>query len=449
METTFDKQSATNARLKIVIAEDDYKQELDKKIKEYAKTSRIKGFRPGHVPVGYIKKLYGKSLLVDEVIKKVSDTVNAYIAENKLKVVGDPIPDNEAYQIDWDNDKEYTFEYEVGMASDFTVDLDKVAAVKNYIIEPSEEQIDKAVEDMTKRFGTDQEPEDAEIGDLLFGKLTQESSEFESQSGIPTDKVVEKSQKLFTGLEKGSTVTFDIQSIFESDNKDLGFATGKSDEEAAALSGEFTFVVDKISRVAPAEVNQELFDKALGEGRASNLEEFRGEIKKIIAENYNRESSYLLDFEIEQALTDSVKIDLPDEFLKKWLLMVNEGKFTAEEVEKDYDAFAKGLRADLIKSEIASQNELKVEYNDVLEEVKAEIMNYFGAQASMQGMEDFIDQMARKQLQENKDDAFKKYYNMSYGKKVVQFAKSKIKIDEQTVKVEEFNDIAKSKYELA
>lgn len=448
METIFDKQSATNARLKVVIAQDDYTPELDKKIKEYAKTSRIKGFRPGHVPVGYIKKLYGKSLLVDEVIKKVSDTVNGYIAENKLKVVGDPIPDNEAYKIDWDNDKEFTFEYEIGLASDFEVDLAKVPAVESYIIEPSDEQIDKAVEDMTKRFGTDVEPEESEVGDLLFGKLTQESSEFDSQSGIPTDKVSEKSKSLFAGLEKGSSVSFDIQTLFDT-VKDLGFATGKSDEEAGALSGEFTFTVDKISRVTPAKVDQELFDKSLGEGKVTTEEEFRAEIKKIIADNYNRESSYLLDFEIENALTNSVKIDLPDEFLKKWLLMVNEGKFTEEEINKDYDAFAKGLRADLIKSEIASQNELKVEYDDVLAEVKAEIMNYFGQQASMQGMEDFIDQMARKQLQENKDDAFKKYYNMAYGKKVVQFAKTKVEVKEKTVKVEEFNDIAKSKYDLA
>ncbi|KPM47208.1 trigger factor [Jiulongibacter sediminis] len=448
METNFNKISATDGRLKVTLTPEDYQADVDKQIKEYAKTAKIKGFRPGHVPFGYIKKLYGKSLLVDTVINKVSGAVNSYITENKLKVVGDPMPDNDAYKIDWDNDTEFNFEYEVGTASDFTVDLEKLPAIENYEIEPTKSQVDDAIEDLQKRFGTDLEPEDAEIGDLLFGTLRQESSEFESQSGIPTDKVVKKSQKLFKGLEKGSKVTFDIQSIFETD-KDLGFAIGKSDEEAAALAGDFEFTVDKISRVAPAKIDQELFDKAIGEGKVSDEEGFREEISNIIKENYNRESGFLLDFDVEKTLVDNIKIDLPDAYLKKWLLAVNEGKVTEEDIEKEYDAFARGVRLDLIKGEIASNNgeEIKVEYDDVLEVVKAEIKNYFGPQA--QGMDDFITQMAKKQLEENKDNAFRNYYNKAFGKKVIDFAKGKISIKNKSVKVEEFNEIAKAKYETA
>ncbi|UBM57193.1 trigger factor [Marinilongibacter aquaticus] len=445
METTFDKSSATNGRLTVKISQDDYQSEIDKKIKEYAKTASVKGFRPGHVPVGYIKKLYGKSLLVDTVINQVSKTVNEYIADNKLKVVGDPMPNEEAYQIDWDNDKEFTFEYEVGTASDFEVKLEELPAIEKYEIEPSQEQVDQAIEDLRRRHGKDAEPEKSELGDLLFGTLRQESSEFESQSGIPTDKVVEASQKLFVGLEKGAKVTFDIQSIFESD-KDLGFATGKSDEDAAALTGDFEFEVDKISRVEPAELNQEFFDAALGKDKVTSKEELEEEVSSIIKDNYNRETNYLLDFDVEKNLVENIKIDLPDEFLKKWLLAVNEGKVTEEDIEKEYDAFARGVRLDLIKAEIAAQNEVKVEYNDVLEIVKEEIKNYFGGQG-MSGMDEFIDQMARKQLEENKDNAFRRYYNKAFGKAVVDFAKGKVKVNDKTVKVEEFNEIAKAKYE--
>lgn len=445
METTFDKSSSTDARLKIVIAESDYKPEVDKKLKEYAKTANVKGFRPGHVPIGYVKKLYGKSVLVDTVINKVSEGVNTYIKDNKLKVVGDPIPDNEAYTIDWDNDVDYTFEYEVGLASDFEVDLDKLPAIESYEIQPAKEQVDQAVEDIQKRHGVDSEPEESEIGDLLFGTLRQESSEFESQSGIPTDNLKKDSQKLFIGLEKGSKLTFDIQSLFETD-KDLGFATGKSDEEAAALSGVFEYEVTKISRVSPAEINQELFDKALGEGKATNEEEFRAGLTEIIKENYNRESSYLLDFDIEKTLNENIKIDLPDAFLKKWLFQANDGKFTEEQIENDYDAFARGLRLDLIKADIAEKHEIKIEYADVLEEVKSEIRNYFGNQG-YGGMEEFVEQMAKKQLEENKDGAFRNYYNKAFGKAVVAFARDKVTINSKTVKVEEFNDIAKAKYD--
>lgn len=448
METIFDKQSSTNARLKVVVKEEDYAKDHEKSLKDYAKTARIKGFRPGHVPLGYVKKLYGRSILVDLVLKKVSSTVNEYIAENKLRVVGDPMPDNASKQIDFDKDKEFTFDYDMGLATDFEIDLEKIPAIENFKIIPSDEQVDKAVEDLQKRFGDDLEPEESEIGDLVFGKLTQTSSEFETQSGIPSDKVKKKNQKLFKGLEKGSSISFDIQDLFETD-QELGFAIGKSDEEAKALSGEFTFEVDKLSRVAPAKIDQALFDKAIGEGKAKNEAEFREEVKKVISENYNRESDYLLDYDIEKALINSVKIDLPDEFLKKWLIQINEGKFTAEDVEKDYEAFAKGLRADLIKTEIASDNDLKVGYDEVLEEVKAEILNYFGPQAQMQGMESFIDEMARKQLSENKDEVFRKHYNKAYGRKVIEFAKTKVKTKDKEVKVEEFNEIAKSKYDAA
>ena len=445
METTFDKSSSTDARLKIVISESDYKPSVDKKLKEYAKTAKVKGFRPGYVPIGYINKLYGKSVLVDTVINKVSETVNSYIKDNSLKVVGDPLPNEDSYTIDWDNQKDYTFEYEVGLASDFEVDLAALPAIENYDIEPADEQIDQAIVDIQKRHGVDSEPEEAEIGDLLFGTLRQESSEYESQSGIPTDKLKETAQKLFIGLEKGSKVTFDIQSLFETD-KSLGFATGKSDEDAAALSGQFEYELTKISRVLPAEINQELFDKAIGEGKASNEEDFRKALGDIIKENYNRETAYLLDFDIEKSLHENIKIDLPEAFLKKWLFQANEGKFTEEQIENDFDAFAKGLRLDLIKAEIAEKNEIKVEYADVLEEVKSEIRNYFGNQG-YGGMEEFVEQMAKKQLDENKDGAFRNYYNRAFGKAVIALARGKVAIKNKTVRIEEFNEIAKAKYD--
>jgi trigger factor len=445
METIFEKSSSTIGRLKVELKQADYQPDVDKKIREYAKTAQIKGFRKGFVPAGYIKKIYGKSLLVDAVINKVSNTVNAYIKDNELKVVGDPMPNNEAYTIDWDKDVDYTFEYEVGLASDFEVDLDKIPAIENLIIEPAADQIDKAVQDMRERFGRDLEPQEAEIGDLLFGVLRQASSEFEGKSGIPTDKVSEKSQKLFKGLEIGSKVSFDIQQLFDN-ARDLGFATGKSDEDAAALSGEFEFEVEKISRVAPAELDQEFFDQAVGQGKVSNEEELRNEVAGIIKTNYNRESEYLLDFEVEQALLDQVKIEIPDEFLKKWLLQVNEGKFTEEDIEKDYKAFARGLRLDLIKAEIAKKHEIKVDYPAVLDEVKIEIRNYFGSQG-FDGMEDFIEQLAKKQLEENKDGAFRKYFDKAFGRAVINFAKEKITLNEKSVKVEEFNDVAKARYE--
>ncbi|GAB2641739.1 trigger factor [Emticicia sediminis] len=446
METTLDRISSTQGKLKVTLIEADYKPEVDKKIKQYSKTAQIKGFRPGMVPKEYIQKLHGKSILVDEVINMVSKTVNDYIASNKLRVVGDPMPDNEAAQnIDWDNQKEFTFEYEIGTASDFSVDLSKIPAIKTYDIAVSEDKIEEAIADVRKRFGKDEEVEEVEAGDMIFGTLKQESSEFEVKDAtIPTERVKEESAHIFKGLEKRSSVKFDIQSIF-SNTKDLGFATGKTEEEAAALSGEFELTVEKITRVGTAELNQELFDQALGQGKVSNEEEFRAEISKIIGENYSRESEHLLDFEVEKILLDNISIELPDEFLKKWLFNINEGKFTVEDIEKDYDAFAKGLRMDLIRNEVASNSDIKLEYTDIVEEVKAEMRNYFGGYA-YEGLDEMIDQMARKTLKENKDNAVRRYTDRAFGKKVREFLKANIAVEKASVSVEDFNKVAETVY---
>jgi len=369
MQTKFDKVSSTLANLTVEVGEEDYKGLVDKKLKEYAKTAQVKGFRPGHVPLQYIKSIYGKGVLVDEVIKVASDAVNAAILENKLNVVGEPTPKEDAYKIDWAAQKEFVFEYEIGFASEFTLDLDKLPVLTQYEIQPSEKQINETIEDLKNRFGVESEPEEAEIGDIIFGKLSQESSEFMFQSGIPTDKVKSETQKLFVGLEKGSSLKLDIQTIFETD-KELGFATGKSDEDAAALQGEFEFVVEKITRMKPSELTQELFDKVLGPEKASSEEEFVSQLTDIIKGNYSRESDFLLDFDVDKMLLDSTPIELPTEFLKKWLVEINQGKATVEDVEKEYDAIARGLKLDLIRTEIAKQNDLKIQYDDVLEEVK-------------------------------------------------------------------------------
>lgn len=447
MQTKFDKVSSTLANLTVEVGEEDYKGLVDKKLKEYAKTAQVKGFRPGHVPLQYIKSIYGKGVLIDEVIKVASDAVNAAISENKLNVVGEPTPKEDAYKIDWAAQKEFVFEYEVGFASEFTLDLDKLPALTQYEIQPSEKQINETIEDLKNRFGVETEPEEAEIGDIIFGKLSQESSEFMFQSGFPTDKVKPETQKLFVGLEKGSSLKLDIQTIFETD-KELGFATGKSDEDAAALQGEFEFVVEKITRMKPSELTQELFDKVLGPEKASSEEEFVSQLTDIIKGNYTRESDFLLDFDVDKMLLDSTPIELPTEFLKKWLVEINQGKATVEDVEKEYDAIARGLKLDLIRTEIAKQNDLKIQYDDVLEEVKNEIRGYFGQQGGFEGMEEFIDSMAKKQMGEKNNEATKKHYEKAFGRKVLNFVKDKVKKETRTVMVEEFNEIASEKYKV-
>jgi trigger factor len=445
MQTKFDKLSSTIGNLTVEVFESDYNDAVNKKLKEYARTAHVKGFRPGHVPLQYIKSIYGKSVLIDEVIKISSAEVNKVIAENNLNVVGEPLPTSDSYTINWGTDKEFKFIYEVGFASDFKVNLDTLPSVTHYEIEPNEEQVQTSIEDLRKRFAKDLEVEEAEEGDLIFGTLSQVSTEFSNQCGIPTDKVKDDIKNLFKGLEKGSKVTFDIQTLFNTE-KELGFATGKSDEEAAQLNGDFDFYVDKISRMQPSDLDQEFFDKVLGPGQATNVDEFNLKVKEIIKGNYSREAEFLLDFEIDDLLIKNHPIELPDDFMKKWLLELNHGKATAEDIDKEYDSIARGTKLDLMKTQIAKEHDVKIEYADVLEEVKEEIRGYFNSYGAMTGLEDFINNMAEKQLKEKKQEEIRKYTDRAFGRKIINFLKGKINKEIKLVKVDEFTQIAEEKF---
>jgi trigger factor len=455
METSFERSTATLGRLSVTITEEDYKPVVNKKIREYTKTAHIKGFRPGHVPQEYIQKIYGKSIKAEEISNLLNQSVDGYIKDNKLKTVGDATIVVEEGDKDHDfvNDKEFRFKFDIGTASDFTVDLNQIPTITNYEIEPSDDRIDEAIADVRKRYGKDQEVEEVEVeeNDLVFGTLKQDALSPEAEAymnenvAIPSDRIMADAKHIFKGLEKGSSVKFDVQNVFENP-KHLQYALNISEEEANRLMGEVEFTVTKITRVMPAELDQELFDKAFGVGKVTNEEELRNEIRNLIKDNYKRESGFMLDYSIEKTLDESIKIDLPDEFLKNWLYKINEGKFSMEQIEKDYDSVARGLRLDLIRNEIAVLGDVKIEYNDVLEVAKNEIRGYFGGYG-YEGMEDMIDNMANRALKDDKDRSrFREYFNQAYKAKITDYTKTQVKIDSKIVSLEEFNEVAKNIY---
>lgn len=453
MEISFERSTATLGRLSVKITEEDYKPLVNKKIKEYTKTAHVKGFRPGHVPQEYMQKLYGKSIKAEEISNLLNQSVDNYIKENKLKTVGDPtiVVEEGDKDHDFANDKEFSFKFDIGTASDFTVDLGQIPTITKYEIEPSDDRIEEAIVEIRKRYGKDEEVEEVEVeeNDLIFGTLKQDATEpegegyFNESVAIPSERIMDSSKHIFKGLEKGSSVKFDIQKVFENP-KHLQFALNISEIEANKLVGEVEFTVTKITRVMPAELNQTLFDKAFGPGKVTNDEQFRNEIRNVIKENYKREAAFLLDYSIEKALDESIKIDLPDEFLKNWLYKVNDGKFSMEEVEKEYENIARGLRLDLIRNEIVNLADVKVDYNDVLEVAKNEIKGYFGGY-NYEGMEDLVDKMARRTLNEDLDRSrFRDYFNRAFRVKVNDYVKTQVKIDSKTVSLEEFNEAAKN-----
>lgn len=444
MEVLLEKSTPTNATLTVKLAKEDYQPKVDKTLKDYSKRVNLKGFRPGKVPAQVIQRMYGKSIVIDEVNQLLSDTVSGYIRDNKLPVVGDPQIDREKTStIDWDKQSEFEFAYELGLASDFEVNLSALPSVSNYTIEAGEKELNDTIENLRTQFAGQINPEVSEAGDMIYGELKQ--GDFSTKTAIPSRQIKEEAQAQFIGLSKGSEITFDIRNTFV-DDKAVAHLTGLKDEDAAALAGDFTFTVEDVTRQAPAEINQEFFDKVLGAGKVDNEEAFRDQVAEIIKNNYAREADSLLRRDIDQALLDNISIDLPEEFLKKWLFNANEGKFTPEQIDADYPQFTKSLKLSLIKNKMAEQVDIKVESEEVIARAEDMVREQFGFYGNEMGeqMNDTIRKIAMNYLTSEKENNYSKMFNLVFDDKVFATLKTQLPLEDKTIDVEQFQEIVKS-----
>jgi trigger factor len=443
MNISLNKASDLQGRLTVVVTEADYKEKVEAKLKDYRKKASIKGFRPGMVPATLIKKLYGQSALVDEINHELGHAVSDYIKENKLNLVGEPLPAvEEADAIDWEKDTEFTFHYDLGFHGDFTVELAKMKAVQSYEIKADKKEIDETIENLKKQFGEQTHPETVEDRDLVFGTFTQ--GDWVEKSAIPMHAIQDKSKKIFIGAKKGDTLTFAIDKVFV-DAKALALATGKKEDEVAELKGDVSYVVEDITRQVPSEMNVAFFDKVLGPGKATDEKSFRAEVETIVSENYAREAKYLLRIDAEKALLEAVKIDLPEAFLRTWLIRINEGKFTPEQIDQDFDNVKRDIRWNLIKNEIAEKFDVKVDYPEVVEKAKDMVRQQFGGYLSSDqpGIEEMIEKIAMGYLSDkSKGDNFMNLYNQAFSDKVSNAIVENIPNKTTKIDVEKFKEIA-------
>lgn len=442
MEITLDKKNNTEGIIKIKLTEGDYQPHVEEKVRDYSRKANIKGFRQGKVPAGVIKKMFGKSILVDEINHVLSHKLTDYIRENNLKILGEPLPNAEkSRNIDWDTQKDFEFEYQVGMVDDFSYDLSKNVKVKSFPIEVDAKVIDETLGDVKKRFGKATYPEISEAGDNLFGELrAADGSDFKKEyTLLPTDKVVAQEQKKFTGLKKDDEVEFDLQNTFSSQEV---VAEMLGDDAENHGTGKVIFKVTNINRVEPAAVNQELFDRVFGKDTVATEEDFINKVKETIGENYNRESEHFLNHHIEDHFIANTNINLPDEFLKNWLKVSSEGKVDDAVLEKEFNEYKRGLKWDLVKNRIAEDNKITVESEEVRAKAKEMIISQFGGQAFAEQIADRLDGITDNYLQHENGQNFMKLYNQLRNEKILNFIKENITIEEKKVSVEEFKKIA-------
>ena len=374
MEITLNKIDLTNGTLEVKLQENDYKLNVDKKLKEYAKKAQIKGFRPGKVPVGIVKKMYGTSILVDEVNHILSHKVKDYIKDNNINIIGDPLPRREeAEKINWDSQKDFSFTYDLGLIPDYEV-ATKKAKVEKYVIKVENKVINDTIENILKQNGTTTDAEISKDNDFISGKLTQLDGDFIKEMVMIPIKQVIKDKKSFIGVKEGDKITFDFHKIFDKDESAIAHVTGVNKDEVKNIKGKFELEVSKITRVVDAEMNQELFDKVFGNGAVKTEEEFKDKILSTIMENYDRESENLLGRHIIDTLVDKTKLDISEKFVLKWLKATNENT-PEEDLKKNINLYLHDLKWSIIRGHYEKRDTIKVETQEVIDAAKSRLLS--------------------------------------------------------------------------
>lgn len=444
MNITLDKKSATDALLKISLAETDYQPKVAEKIKDFARKAQIKGFRQGKVPAGMIQRMYGKSIMVEEINQMVSTSISDYIRDQKLTVLGDPLPNEEKTRsIDWDTQRDFEFEFQIGMVEEFAYELSSKVKVTSHPIEVDEKAMDETLTDLKQRFGKVTYPETSELGDHVYGEIAAAGTEEKKGSFVVIEKLKKKEQKKFIGVKKEDVITFAIEDLAD-DTLVIAQILNISEEDAKNVRGSYSFHVSSISRTEPAELNQELFDKVFGPGVVDSSEAFIAKVKDTISRNYERETNHLLEHEIQHYYVENTKINLPDEFLKSWLKASGNQQITDEVLEKEFKAYRESLKWDLIKNKIADDNGIKVEGDEVRQKAKEMIAEQFGGVAFADQLGDRFDALVNNYLagQDGKGQQFMRIYNQLRNEKLMALIKEKITVQEKKVNVEQFKKIA-------
>ncbi|MEO9967283.1 MAG: trigger factor [Reichenbachiella sp.] len=439
MDIQLDQKTKTEALIKINLKEADYQPKVEEKLKEYSKKAQIKGFRPGKVPQSLVNKMYGKSILVEEINHMVSQKVMDYIKENDIQILGDPLPNAEkATSLDWENAKEFDFEYEIGIVPEFDLKVDSKVKVETYSIKIDDKLLSETVENLQKQFGEMTNPEVSETGDSLFGNILVDGNEENAGSLLDLNEVEKKAQKDFIGKKAGDIIEFDpTKAVKNEDYRKTFLGEGNQD-----LKGKIKFEVKNVNRTIPAEINQELFDKTFGKDAVKTEEEFKEKIKSSIGENYQKETEGYTDLKIRDKFIEKTKMVLPDTFLKKWLEMSNKNELTKEQIDQDYPLYANDLKWSLIKNKISKDNEIKTEHEEVVNEAKNMIRVQFGSMGMSDAMEQNIDSFADNYLKGEEGQNYMKLSEKVFNDKVMAFVKNNITIKTKEVSVEEYKEKA-------
>ena len=440
MEFTLKNQDATSAILSVNIQEADYSALVEKQLKNFRQKANIPGFRPGMVPMGLIKKQYGTAVKAEEINKLLQTKIFEYIRENKIDMLGEPLPiEEQQANINMVEDKEFTFEFEIALAPKFDAVLDKNDALAYYKIQPTEEMIQGQVNAFAQRCGEYKQVESYENGDMLKGTLTEavENGVVVREAVMMPSYMKNDDQKaLFTGSKVNDVVTFNPSVAFDGNEAELASLLKVEKSEVAAHNGEFTFAISEITRFVASEINQNVFDAAFGKDAVKSEEEFRAKIAEQFEVRFEVESDYKLLMDTREYLMNKVgKMEFNEAILRR---IMDSNKAEGETVsEEEFQKSLTELSWHLIKEQLAKKFEVKIDDNDVLNVAKGATRDQFAQYGMANVPEDLLENYAKEMLKQEKTR--EALINRAVDVKLIQSIKAAITLNEEKISVEDFN----------
>lgn len=450
MKITQSKAKKMMANIKIEVSENDYSEKVNDVLKKYRKDAVVPGFRKGKTPMSIIEKQYKTSIVVDEVNKILQDSLYKHITENKLKVLGSPMPltDNE---IDWKNNTDFVFEYEVGLAPDLSFKISQKDKLTYYNIKADDKLIENYCNDIAKRYGKMTNPSESIAGDLVYCLIQQldaigeiDASGISNEATVSIDSIKDKKfQKQFIKIKADDILKLNVKEVF-TNKADLAAMLKVSQGELESLeSNQFQFKVIRINRLAPAELNKDLFDKVYPEKNVKSLKEFKAKIKEEAEKSFVMESDRMLKNDVVLYLVEKVKFDLPDDFLMRWLVKSSEKPLTLDQVKIDYPNYSKSLKWQLIENKILEDNDVKITNDDLIsftkDLVKRQMQQYGQANTDDKQLSDIAENILKN------EDERKKISNQLFDEKTLIIYKDLFKLNQKSISYDDFVKLATEK----
>ena len=447
MNVSLQNIDKVSALLTVKLEKADYQEKVDKSLKSLRQKAQVPGFRPGMVPMSLVKKMYGKSVIAEEVNKALSEAVYKYIQDNNVSILGEPLPNEDKQpEIDFDTMEEFEFLFDIALAPEFKAEVDAKDKVDYYLIDVTEDMVNNQVKAYTQRNGKYEKVDVYEDKDMLKGLLAELDENGNTKEGgiqvegavmMPSYMKNDEQKAIFANAKVNDVLVFNPHTAWEGNAAELSSLLKIDKEEAAEMKSNFSYQVEEVTRFVEGELTQEIFDQVCGKDVVKTEEEFRAKIKEVIANQFVADSDYKFLIDVRKMLMEKVgKLEFPDALLKRIMRMNNQDK-DEKFVDDNYDKSIEELTWHLIKEQLVKANNIKVEQEDVVNMDKEATRAQFAQYGMMSVPEDLLENYAKEMLK--KKESVEGLVNRVVETKLASALKSQVKLNNKTISAEEFN----------